>query len=382
MSRIIKASVNALLLGSLVSSIPAMAEETQTAQAAPQAVADAKTIEMVFVLDTTGSMGGLIEGAKTKIWRIVNDAMQDRKNQGARVKVGLVAYRDRGDDYVTQVTQLSDNLDSVYSKLLAFEANGGGDTPEDVNTALKVGVQNVGWSRASEMSNDKSLSQILFLVGDAPPKPYKNTVPVQQMAKLAKEKGITVNSIRVGSDSQTERVWKQVAQYGGGEYFSIAQDGGVRAIETPYDDDLAKLGDQMDSDFIAYGSAEERKDVAAESSMAVSAIKAAPAPAKADRALNKSINKSAYNKKDIVQAVENKEVSLKAIKSEELPVEMQSMSESEREAFVDRKIAARKETKAKIEALSKQRAAYLAEKEKAGDGFDATVSKTLQKQIK
>ena len=89
----------------------------------------AKNIEMVFVLDTTGSMGGLIEGAKNKIWRIVNDVMQGKDK--VNLKLGLVAYRDRGDRYVTEVTPLSDDLDKVYGKLMAYVADGGGDGPED-----------------------------------------------------------------------------------------------------------------------------------------------------------------------------------------------------------------------------------------------------------
>ncbi|MGH9768905.1 MAG: vWA domain-containing protein, partial [Blastocatellia bacterium] len=74
-----------------------------------------KTLEMVFALDTTGSMGGLIEGAKQRIWGIVNEVMQSEARPN--VRVGLVAYRDRGDQYVTQVFPVTDNLDAVYTSL-------------------------------------------------------------------------------------------------------------------------------------------------------------------------------------------------------------------------------------------------------------------------
>lgn len=135
------------------------------APAAPhQLVKAAATVELVFVLDTTGSMGGLLEGAKTKIWSIVNEIMQARSSQNMQVKVGLVAYRDRGDDYVTKVTPLSSNLDEVYSQLMSFRAEGGGDTPEDVRTAMLHALEKVGWSQPGKHS-----SQIMFLVGDAPP---------------------------------------------------------------------------------------------------------------------------------------------------------------------------------------------------------------------
>ncbi|NJM52225.1 MAG: VWA domain-containing protein [Blastocatellia bacterium] len=125
-----------------------------------------KTLEMVFVLDTTGSMGGLIEGAKTKIWGIVNDVMQ-RKDR-PRVKIGLVAYRDNGDAYVTQVTALTEDLDKVYSTLMDFRAEGGGDTPENVRRALAEGVEKAGWTKTNS-----NTAQVLFLVGDAPPQNYQ-----------------------------------------------------------------------------------------------------------------------------------------------------------------------------------------------------------------
>src|ERR1044071_1414522 len=113
------------------------------------------TMEMVFVLDTTGSMGGLLTGAKQRIWGIVNEVMQTSSRPS--VKVGLVAYRDRGDQYITQVLPLTEDLDKVYSTLMDFQAQGGGDEEEDVRRGLLDGVARAGWSQPS--SNN---AQILF----------------------------------------------------------------------------------------------------------------------------------------------------------------------------------------------------------------------------
>jgi len=100
------------------------------------------TLEMVFVLDTTGSMGGLLEGAKQRIWGIVNEVMQASSHPN--VKIGLVAYRDRGDEYVTQVLPLTEDLDKVYMTLMNYDAAGGGDMQEDVRRALADGVKKAG----------------------------------------------------------------------------------------------------------------------------------------------------------------------------------------------------------------------------------------------
>ena len=93
-----------------------------------------KRVEVVFVLDTTGSMGGLIAAAKEKIWSIASTLAQAK--QAPEISMGLVAYRDRGDAYVTQVVDLIKDLDSMYAKLMQFRADGGGDSPESVNQAL------------------------------------------------------------------------------------------------------------------------------------------------------------------------------------------------------------------------------------------------------
>ena len=96
------------------------------------------SIEVMFVLDTTGSMSGLIAAAKEKIWSIANTLAS--ADPAPEIKMGLVGYRDRGDAYITTFTALFDDLDAVYTQLMRFQADGGGDTPESVNQALYEAV--------------------------------------------------------------------------------------------------------------------------------------------------------------------------------------------------------------------------------------------------
>src|SRR5438309_12092008 len=91
-------------------------------------------VEVAFVLDTTGSMGGLLEGAKKKIWSIATEILAGKPKPD--VLLGLVAYRDKGDEYVTRVTPLTDDLDKVYKDLSGFVAAGGGDEPEHVRAGI------------------------------------------------------------------------------------------------------------------------------------------------------------------------------------------------------------------------------------------------------
>lgn len=348
------------------------------------AEAQAARLEMVFVLDTTGSMGGLIDGAKQRIWGIVNNVMQESH---ASVRIGLVAYRDRGDAYVTQVLPLTEDLDKVYTKLMDYKAQGGGDTPEDVRTALADGLNKAGWSQAAP-----NLAQIMFLVGDAPPhNNYNNTVDTLTTAANAVQKGIIVNTIQCGDMPETSEAWRAIAQHGSGQYFAIAANGGVQAIATPYDEQLGDLANKLGATFISYGfagevNAEAKRVAVAREAAATEArvVEAAPSAAKAERAYNKVLSKDAYVG-DLLQNIENGSVKIDNVDSANLPASLQAMSPVERRQEIEKRLAERREIRAQIVSLSKQRADFItAEAQKnggEGSGFDVVVSRAVQKQM-
>ena len=120
-----------------------------------------KRIEVAFVLDTTGSMVDLLEGAKRKIWSIANTIVDVQPD--ADIRMALIGYRDRGDDYVVKSFDMSKDLQSLYANLRRFEADGGGDDPDRVNEALDNAIGRLTWSEGS------ASRIIVFLVGDAPP---------------------------------------------------------------------------------------------------------------------------------------------------------------------------------------------------------------------
>ena len=335
------------------------------------------SLEMVFVIDTTGSMGGLIEGAKQKVWSIVNEVQQRQSRPS--VKVGLVAYRDRGDAYVTQITPLTGDLDKVYSNLMDFQAAGGGDTPENVRAALAEGFEKAGWSESRQ-----GLAQIMFLVGDAPPQAYKNEPDVIETAQRAVSKQIIVNTIQCGAQGDTKEIWQQIAQYGQGKYFAIAQDGGVEAIETPFDAELASLGRSIGGTYMAYGDLETqgmRMETAANTESKISA--AASNTAQADRSLNKALNKDAY-RGDLLQEIENGRVRLADVKEEDLPAELRKVPKAQRDTEIAKKIENRKEIRSQIMELGKKRTAYINEQRKKSGkkgGFDEAVAAALTEQL-
>lgn len=344
-----------------------------------------KTLEMVFVLDTTGSMGGLIDGAKQRIWGIVNEVMQTPAKPS--VRVGLVAYRDHGDAYVTQVLPLTNDLDKVYTTLMEYRADGGGDGPEDVRRALADGVRKAGWSQPAP-----NTAQIVFLVGDAPPHDdYGQEPDTLRTAAEAIRVGMVVNTIQCGADETTRQIWQQIARRGEGQYFAIAQDGGVETVATPYDSRLSELGTKLGSTYVAYGGGpgadgeKFRADAGARQARTESSVAtAAPSMAQAERAVNKALNRDAYVG-DLLQSIENKSVKLDEVKAEDLPSDLQKLPAGERRQEIERRLAERQKLRDEIVTLKKQRDDYIAAERRkhsgAQTGFDAAVATALKEQL-
>lgn len=225
-------------------SSPQQAQKAQAQKAPEQKAPPAQQqqqarprIDVVFVLDTTGSMSGLLEGAKQKIFSIASRIAQGRPTP--QLRLGLVAYRDVGDEYVTKRYELTEDLDSIFTHLRGLRADGGGDTPEHVGRGLGEAVSKLSWDESRETM------KLIFLVGDAPPAKRNDDWNFNHWAKRAAKKHIVVNTVRCGSDAATEKHWKLAARLTDGLYESLEQTGGMVAVRTPYDEELARVNAEI-----------------------------------------------------------------------------------------------------------------------------------------
>ena len=353
---------------------PEPAPEQQKRTAAPREPAH---IEVAFVLDTTGSMSGLIEGAKRKIWSIANQLVSAQ--QATDVRFALIGYRDRGDTYVTSTYDLTNDLDSVYARLMQFQADGGGDGPESVNQALHEAVTRLDWSTS------KDVYRVIFLVGDAPPHlDYQDDVRYDRTVRLARQRDITINAIQCGAWDETAQIWREIASTGMGTFAAIAQDGGMLATTTPMDDELVRLNRELAGTVIAYGREDERREAEAKVGNALRA----PAAAAADRlAYLAKAGEGAVvtDSKDLVDhAASGGRVASVAL--EALPEPLRAMPAEKRQAFVDEQLAKRKQVQARIGQVTTERDAYLAKEEVKlraegkDDAFDQRVNDAIKTQ--
>jgi Mg-chelatase subunit ChlD len=350
-----------------------------------------ETIEVCFVLDTTGSMGGLIEGAKQKIWAIANEILSSEPTPNLRI--GLIGYRDRKDSYVTQVHDLSDDIDDIYAKLMKFQAQGGGDTPESVNQALHESVTKIKWNKS------KKVLKLVFLVGDAPPHmDYQDDVKYPEICKLAAKSNIILNTVQCGNMASTTPVWEEIAKLAEGDYVAIAQSGGVAAISTPVDAEIAKLNRELGITVVAYGDSATRRVVrgkialAAEAKEEVAADRLSVLSFKSKAVAEVSgVGVAGFSSAyvdgggDLVDELASGRVDFDDVENEKLSEEVRKMSKEERKKYLEEQVAKRKELQKKLdELLAKRRDFVTAEKKRLAesgkkDGFDEKVSEIISK---
>ncbi len=328
----------------------------------PVEVGSRHSVDVVFAIDTTGSMGSLIESAKKTVWSIATHVKQI--DPQADVRIGLVAYRDIGDEYVTKDYPLSSDLDQVFANLSSFRADGGGDLPEDVDAGLYDAVHKMPWR-----ANAKKM---IFVVGDAAPA-SRGDVPTYQMtAQEAAKMQISVNTIRAGYDVSTEQAFSQMAMIGGGEFSTISQDGGVLQVATPYDAKIAELSRAVDATAVIVGDDSVREGYA--NKMAAGSA-AAPA-AMADRAAYYGATNR--DKADLV----GNGMEAETIAPSALPADLRNLSKGDLKAELAHRGEARKVAQQQIEKLSKERADYLKTNAKdSGTAFDANVNKSVEKSM-
>ncbi len=325
-------------------------------------------VEVVFALDTTGSMGGLIAAAKEKIWSIATTLASS--DPAPEIRMGLVAYRDRGDTYVTKVIPLSNDLDSIYAALMDFKADGGGDGPESVNQALYDAVHGITWSQ------DPNAYKVVFLIGDAPPHmDYQDDVKYPATIAAASAQGIVINVVQAGQNSLTKREWTRIAQLGDGAYFQVGQSGNAVALATPFDKKLAELSAKLDSTRLYYGDDEEKAEKQRKMNATDKLHVGSSLAARARRATfnaSKSGEANQFGEGELVDDVASGRVDLSDIEYHALPEAIQAMTPAEQKALIKETSAKRKELQSRIGDLAEQRTEYLKKKvEEMGGAKDS-----------
>jgi hypothetical protein len=206
-------------------------------------------IQMGILLDTSGSMEGLIEQAKTQLWKIVNEmALAKKGGKTPRLLVGLYEYGKSSipasEGYLRMIVPLSEDLDRISEELFKLSTNGGS---EFCGQVIQAATQGLKWSQSPQDY------RVIFIAGNEPF--TQGHVDYKVACKAAISKGIIVNTIFCGNHQQGIRTfWKHGADLADGKYMNIDHNQKIAHISAPQDKKIVELGKELNKTYLAYGS--------------------------------------------------------------------------------------------------------------------------------
>lgn len=335
-------------------------------------------IDLAICLDTSGSMSGLINSARAKLWQIVSELATAKP--APRLRVALLTYGtpDYGAEsgFVRVNLDFTDNLDRVYQELFALRTNGG---TELVARVTKRAVDSLSWSAGRDSY------RVIFVAGNESAD-QDSSLTNEDVCLAAVRREIVVNTIFCGNEGHSDAEgYRRVARLAEGRFASIDQNGGTVTIVTPFDDEIARLGAELNGTYVAYGRRAREK---AENQLRQDANAASMgAPVAAERAMAKACPAYRNSSWDLVDAMKRKDFRLEDVSEAELPEEMRSMTPGEREAHLEKMAERRQEIQKRIAELSTRRQAHVKEEMKKRslseeDSFDAAVRSAVREQAK
>jgi len=339
---------------------------------------DKKKIQLALLLDTSNSMDGLIEQAKSQLWSIVNELAKAKcDNTLPDLQIALYEYGNdnlpMSEGYIRLVTPLTSDLDEISKDLFELTTNGG---DEFCGQVIASSLKRLDWS-----SSDKDL-KLIFIAGNEPFTQGK--INYKTVCTNAKEKGVVVNTIFCGNfDEGIRTAWKDGAVITGGKYFSIEQNRKTVYIPSPYDDRITKLNSLLNETYIPYGH-KGRQKKANQSAQDANAMSYGAANT-VQRAVSKSSRVYKNKSWDLVDAAEEEEFDVAEIAEEQLPAEMKGMDDKEKLEFIEKNKAERNEIQKEIRELNAKRVQYIAEhkKENNSEGMlDNAILMAIQEQAK
>jgi len=310
-------------------------------------------INLAICLDTSGSMDGLIEAAKQKLWAIVNDLALAEPTP--ELRIALLTYGNNGhqaeNGWVEIVSDLTEDLDLISSKLFPLSTNGG---EEYVGRVVHSAAKSLSWNPSDNVLK-------LIIVAGNESADQDQQVSYKIACRESIEKGIMVNAIYCGNPADDIAPgWRDVALLADGQFASIDHNNGTVTVSTPFDTEIAELSTAVNATYIPYGakgewaSQNQREQDGNASNLG--------AEAAAQRAVTKGCQTLYDNRSwDLVDACREQTVKLEEIKDEDLPEAMKGMNLDQRRSYVAQMQREREEIQGKLTELGQKRQSFAEE---------------------
>lgn len=334
------------------------------------------TIKVALLLDTSNSMDGLINQAKTQLWEIINELSYAKcENENPDLKIALYEYGNDNlsskEGYIRQVIGFSSDLDEISEKLFSLKTNGGNEFCGEV---ILTSLKQLDWG-----NNSKDL-KIIFIAGNEPFTQGK--INYKDAASQANEQNVTVNTIFCGNyENGISGMWKDGAKLTNGDYMTIDHNEKIVHIASPYDDIIIQLNGQLNDTYIYYGSAGKSKmqnqgvqDANAAELDEVVVVK---------RAVSKSSRVYKNSTWDLVDAEKEAGFGYDKLDKKTLPEELRNKSTEELKVYVAEQSKKRAEIQEKIQELNTKRNKYVSENQKNNSkGLNSVMVEAIKKQAK
>ena len=335
-------------------------------------------IQVAVLLDVSNSMDGLIDQAKAQLWTMVNTLGRVHCDNKVNPKIEIALYEygtprnDVRKGYIRQINNFITNLDSLSQNLFSLTTNGG---DEYCGQVIYSSIKELNWD-----SNPDSY-KVIFIAGNESFR--QGNISFTQACTSAKNKGIIVNTIYCGDRQQGIReFWNLMGECGNGSFSTINQDYKIEDIATPYDDEIFKLNEQLNTTYISYGARgqayyekQQKMDQANTMMSKKAGIKRAEAKS----------NNMVYNNADwdLVDRTAGKDDEIQKIDKKTLPDSLQNKSTAELKNIIVQKQKERAAIQTKIIALNQQRQQFInEEKKKAVDVNVSTMETEVERMIK
>jgi len=322
---------------------------------------DKPLIQLAICLDTSNSMDGLIDQARSQLWTVVNElARTKRHGQTPSLQVALYQYGNDTlspqENWIQLILPFTDDLDKVSEKLFALKTNGGS---EFCGAVLASSLKQLQWSSSPDAY------KVIFIAGNEPF--TQGPIDFHEPCSSAKSRDIIINTIHCGPEQAgVASGWRDGATLANGIFMSIDTNTAVVAIAAPQDKDLAQLSTDINKTYIPYGiqgqegaARQVQQDVNATSTPA-----AASAGAVYTRAAAKGSGLYSNARWDLVDAITQKQVKIEDVKEADLPEDLKKMTPDQRKQYVKEQTEKRADIQKKIQDLSKAREDYIAAKRK------------------
>jgi hypothetical protein len=362
----IKLHTLALLALSITTAIAKMPAPAAGEESGPR-------VQLALLLDTSGSMEGLIDQARSQIWQVVNTFISARKDGSTPVvEVALYEYGNSGlsaeSKYLRQIQPLTRDLDAVSESLFALKTNGG---EEYCGAVIDHATKNLAWDSSPDTY------KAIFIAGNEPFN--QGAVPPEAACRSAIAKAIVVNTIHCGTEQEGASTgWKDGAKLADGRFLIIDHNQAVISIDAPQDAEIAKLNQELNGTYVAYGAdGESKRGRQLAQDALVSQTSASSAVARAATKASGNYKNADW---DLVDAVREEKVKPGDLPREELPAELRSLSKDELSAAIERKGRERADLQARILQLNKDREAFVAtekEKQAASGSAKATLDSAM-----